>query len=110
MDSMKRQKDTKLEDEHPRLEGVQYATREELRAITNSSSKNVVAGPKHQGIFPTQGSNPCFLSLLLWHAGSLPLYLSLIFTFHDCILSLFSYLYLQTFCLILSQKKNILDS
>ena len=32
MDSMLRQKDTKLEDEHPRLEGVQYATREELRA------------------------------------------------------------------------------
>ena len=48
MDSMKRQKDTKLEDEHPRLEGVQYATREELRANTNSSSKNVVAGPKQE--------------------------------------------------------------
>ena len=26
-----------------------------------------------QGIFPTQGSNPCFLSLLHWQAGSLSL-------------------------------------
>ena len=26
-----------------------------------------------QGIFLTQGSNPCLLSLLHWHAGSLPL-------------------------------------
>ena len=26
-----------------------------------------------QGIFPTQGSNPHFLSLLHWQAGSLPL-------------------------------------
>ena len=26
-----------------------------------------------QGIFPTQGSNPCFLSLLHWQVGSLPL-------------------------------------
>ena len=26
-----------------------------------------------QGIFPTQGSNPCFLSLLRWQADSLPL-------------------------------------
>ena len=26
-----------------------------------------------QGIFPTQGSNPCLLSLLHWQAGSLPL-------------------------------------
>ena len=30
------------------MEGVQYATREELRAITNSSSKNVAAGPKQE--------------------------------------------------------------
>ena len=29
-----------------RLEGVQYVTREEQRAITNSSRKNKVAGPK----------------------------------------------------------------
>ena len=26
-----------------------------------------------QGIFPTQGSNPCLLCLLLWQLGSLPL-------------------------------------
>ena len=26
-----------------------------------------------QGIFPTQGSKPCLLHLLLWHADSLPL-------------------------------------
>ena len=32
------------EDEHTRLEGVQYATGEEWRAITNSSRKNVAAG------------------------------------------------------------------
>ena len=48
INSMGRQKDTKLEDERLRLEGVQYATREELRAITNSSSKNVAAGPKRE--------------------------------------------------------------
>ena len=35
-----------LQDEYPRLEGVQYATVEEQRAITNSSSKNEVAGPQ----------------------------------------------------------------
>ena len=27
----------------------------------------------HQGIFPTQGSNPCFLHLLHWQADSLPM-------------------------------------
>ena len=32
----------------PRSEGVQYATREEYRAITNSSRKNEVAGPKQK--------------------------------------------------------------
>ena len=38
MNSMKRQKDMTPEDEPPpRLEGVQYATEEEERAITNSS-------------------------------------------------------------------------
>ena len=26
-----------------------------------------------QGIFPTQGSNPCLLCLLHWQVGSLPL-------------------------------------
>ena len=44
MNSMKRQNDMILEDEPPRLEGVQYATGEEWRAITNSSRKNVAAG------------------------------------------------------------------
>ena len=44
MSSMKRQKDITPEDEPPRLEGVQYATREEWRVITNSSNKNETAG------------------------------------------------------------------
>ena len=35
-----------LEDEPQRLEGVQYATVEEWRAVTNSSRKNEVTGPK----------------------------------------------------------------
>ena len=34
MDSMKRQKYMTMEDEPPRLEGVQYAAGEEWRAIT----------------------------------------------------------------------------
>ena len=45
MISMKRQKDMTPEDQHPRSEGVQYATGEEQRAITNSSRKNEVAEP-----------------------------------------------------------------
>ena len=44
--SMKRQKDTTPEEESSRLEGVQYATGEERRAVVNSSSKNKMAGPK----------------------------------------------------------------
>ena len=48
MNSMKRQKDMTLKDELPSLEGVQYATGEEQRAITNSSRKNE-AGPKQKG-------------------------------------------------------------
>ena len=44
--SMKRQKDMTLEDEPHRLEGIQYATGEEQKAITNSSKKNEVAGPQ----------------------------------------------------------------
>ena len=44
--SIKRQKDMTPKDELPRLEGVQYATGEEQRAITDSSRKNEVAGPK----------------------------------------------------------------
>ena len=45
---MKRQKDTTPEEESSRLEGVQYATGEERRALANSSSKNAAAGPKRQ--------------------------------------------------------------
>ena len=40
MNSMKRQKDMTLKDGLPRWEGVQYATGEEWRAVTNSSRKN----------------------------------------------------------------------
>ena len=41
----------------------------------NFSGKNIVAGFHFllQGIFLTQGSNPCLLCLLNWQAGSLPL-------------------------------------
>ena len=46
MNDKKRQKDMALEGEPPRSEGVQYVTGEEQRAITNSSRKNEVAGPK----------------------------------------------------------------
>ena len=46
MNTMKRQKGIMPEDEPPRLEGVQYATGEEWWAITNSSRKNELAGPK----------------------------------------------------------------
>ena len=46
MNSMKRQKDMTPEDEPPRLEGVQYATGEEQRGITNCSRKNEAAGSK----------------------------------------------------------------
>ena len=35
MGSMKRQKHVELEDESPRLKGVQCATAKDLRAITN---------------------------------------------------------------------------
>ena len=48
MDGMKRQKDMTLEDGPPRSEGVQYATGEEQTAITNSSRKSEVAGPKQK--------------------------------------------------------------
>ena len=46
MNSMKRQKYMIPEDEPARSEDVQYATGEDQRAITNSSRKNEVAGPK----------------------------------------------------------------
>ena len=48
MNSMKRQKDMTLEDVSPSLTGIQYATGEEWRAITNSSRKNEVAGSKQK--------------------------------------------------------------
>ena len=35
-------------DESPGSEGVQYATREEQRTITNSSRKNEATGPKQK--------------------------------------------------------------
>ena len=46
--SMKSQKDMTPEDEAPRLEGIQYTTREEWGAITNSSRKNEAAAPKQK--------------------------------------------------------------
>ena len=45
---MKRQKDMTPEDEPPKLEGIQYDTGEEWRAVTNSSSKNAAARPKRE--------------------------------------------------------------
>ena len=45
---MKRQKDMTSEDEPPRTEGLQHATVEEQRAITNHSRKNEAAGPKQK--------------------------------------------------------------
>ena len=45
---MKRLKDMTLEYEPFRLEGVQYATREEKIATTNSSRKNEEAGSKQK--------------------------------------------------------------
>ena len=44
INSMKRQKDITPEDQIPRLIGVQYASGEEWREITNSSRKNEVTG------------------------------------------------------------------
>ena len=48
MNSMKRKKERTLKDELPRSVGVQYATGEEQRVITNSSRKNEAAGPKQK--------------------------------------------------------------
>ena len=48
MNCMKRQKGMTLEDEPPRLEGVQDASGEEQRAFTNSSRKNEAAGQKQK--------------------------------------------------------------
>ena len=41
MNSMKRQKDMTLEDEPPRSEGLQYATREEWSTITPERMKRL---------------------------------------------------------------------
>ena len=46
MNGMKRQKYMTPEDEYTRTEGVQCATGEEWRVITDSSRKHKVAGPK----------------------------------------------------------------
>ena len=46
MNSMKKQKDITLENEPPRLEGIQYATGEKWRATANSSGRNKEAEPK----------------------------------------------------------------
>ena len=48
INSMKRQTDITPEDEPSVSEGVQYAPEEEPRAITNSSRKNEVSGPKQK--------------------------------------------------------------
>ena len=45
INSMKRQKDMVPEDDPLRLEGVQYATGEQWRTITNNSRKNKMAEP-----------------------------------------------------------------
>ena len=45
---MKRQKDMTSEDEPPRTEGLQHATVEEQRAITNHSRKNEETQPKQK--------------------------------------------------------------
>ena len=55
IDSMKRQKDMILEEEPLRLGGD--ATGEEQRAITNSSRKNEVAGPKKKQHLAVDGSS-----------------------------------------------------
>jgi len=46
MNSVKREKDMILGDESPRLEGVQYTTREEQRAISTRARKNEAMGSK----------------------------------------------------------------
>ena len=48
MNGMKRQNDMTPEDELRRSESVQYATREEQRALVTSPRKNEEAGPKQK--------------------------------------------------------------
>ena len=56
MENMKRHKDRMPEYEPPRLEGVQYATGEEWRAVTNSSRKNEAARSKQEQHSPVDVS------------------------------------------------------
>ena len=48
MNSMKGPKDLTMKDETPRVEDILYTTKEEYRAINNSSRKNEEAGPKQK--------------------------------------------------------------
>ena len=48
VNSMKRQRDMTPGDELPRSEGFHYGTGEEWRAITYSSRKNEMTGPKQK--------------------------------------------------------------
>ena len=62
MNNMKRQKYMTLEDEPLRLEGNQYATGEEWRALTNinRATKNEVTRPKqkqHSVVYVTGGES-----------------------------------------------------
>ena len=59
MNSMKRQKDMTPEDELPRLAGVQYATGEEQRAITNSSRK------KNEALWPSKNNAHVWMCLVV---------------------------------------------
>ena len=57
MNSMKRKKDMTPEDEPHRSEGIQYATGEEQKAITNSSRKNEEAGPTQKVVNMSGGES-----------------------------------------------------
>ena len=48
MSVWKGKKDMIVEDETPKLEGVQYTTGKEWRIVTDSPNKNEVTGPKHE--------------------------------------------------------------
>ena len=63
----------KLLQSHPTLCGPMDCSLPD--SARDSPGKNTGGGCHAllQGIFPTQGSNPCFLCLLHWRASSLPL-------------------------------------
>ena len=44
-----------------------------VQGILQARILESVAMPSSRGIFKTQGSNPCLLSVLHWHVSSLPL-------------------------------------